>query len=50
VVEREREVIHVIAGHVEDATWLLSKLAGQAEPGDTDTARSELPFPSRNFH
>jgi DNA polymerase III alpha subunit len=30
VVEREREVIHVVAGHVEDATWLIDTLASAA--------------------
>jgi error-prone DNA polymerase len=40
VVEREGEVIHVVAGHVEDATHLLGALA-------EDDA---MPFKSRDFH
>ena len=39
VVEREGAVIHVVAGHVEDATHLLSTMAQEA-----------LPFKSRDFH
>jgi len=42
VVEREREVIHVVAGHVEDLTGLLGRLDGNGT--DTD------PFRSRDFH
>ena len=42
VVEREREVIHVVAGQVEDLTGLLGRLDGNG--ADTD------PFPSRDFH
>jgi error-prone DNA polymerase len=41
VVEREKEVIHVVAGHVEDATWLLNELAEGADPA--------APFKSRDF-
>jgi error-prone DNA polymerase len=40
VIEREGEVIHVVAGQVHDATHLLESLAD-------DTA---LPFRSRDFH
>jgi error-prone DNA polymerase len=43
VVEREREVIHVVAGRVEDLTRLLDRLGGDDGPG-TD------PFRSRDFH
>jgi len=39
VVEREGAVIHVVAGHVEDATGLLRDMAQEA-----------LPFKSRDFH
>ena len=40
VVEREKEVIHVVAGHIEDATGLLTELV--SSPGDG-------PFRSRDF-
>ncbi|MDA1073617.1 MAG: error-prone DNA polymerase [Proteobacteria bacterium] len=39
IVERENEVIHVVAGHVADASDLLAHLS-------TD----DLPFASRDFH
>ena len=39
VVEREGSVIHVVAGHVEDATECLRSMAAEA-----------LPFKSRDFH
>ena len=39
VVEREKEVIHVVAGQIEDATGLLSQLSDQAR----------TPFRSRDF-
>jgi len=39
IVEREGTVIHVVAGHVEDATDLLRDMANEA-----------LPFRSRDFH
>ena len=39
VVEREGSVIHVVAGHVEDATDMLKNMDG-----------SPLPFNSRDFH
>ena len=42
VVEREGEVIHVVAGHVRDLTH---KLAGLSRRDTEDTA-----FASRNFH
>ena len=38
VVERENKVIHVVAGHIEDATHLLARFTGE-----------ELPFQSRDF-
>jgi len=42
VVQREREVIHVVAGQVEDFTALLGRLDGNGpDPG---------PLPSRDFH
>jgi error-prone DNA polymerase len=41
VVEREKEVIHVVAGHIEDNTQLLQQMA---EAGATGT-----PFKSRDF-
>jgi error-prone DNA polymerase len=41
VVEREKEVIHVVAGYVEDATWLLNELAQGNAPAE--------PFKSRDF-
>jgi error-prone DNA polymerase len=41
VVEREKEVIHVVAGHVEDATSLLTTL--------TESREAEVPFRSRDF-
>jgi error-prone DNA polymerase len=46
VVEREQEVIHVVAGYVEDLTWLLTRL--QATSQD-DTPPGETPFRSRDF-
>ena len=42
VVEREGEVIHVIAGHVRDHSKLLAEISG----GDGEPA----PFSSRDFH
>jgi error-prone DNA polymerase len=44
VVEREKEVIHVVAGFVEDATGELVRLS--AEPAEGGT---EVPFKSRDF-
>jgi error-prone DNA polymerase len=41
VVEREKQVIHVVAGHVEDSSRLLAEL-----PGETD---GQSPFQSRDF-
>ena len=41
VVEREKQVIHVVAGKVADYTWLLGEL------GDLDADKS--PFKSRDF-
>ncbi|MFW6094051.1 MAG: error-prone DNA polymerase [Pseudomonadota bacterium] len=43
VVEREGEVIHVVAGHVEDVTDLVTALDAGASGG-------ESPFRSRDFH
>ena len=45
VVEREGEVIHVVAGHIRDCTHLLDGL-DDAEP----RAGSTGPFRSRDFH
>ncbi|MEQ8484072.1 MAG: error-prone DNA polymerase [Pseudomonadales bacterium] len=45
VVEREQEVIHVVAGYVEDVTGLLVTLE-QDGAGDSRAT----PFPSRDFH
>jgi error-prone DNA polymerase len=47
VVEREKEVIHVVAGHVEDATPLLVGLS--AQEGDPDRRSPATPFKSRDF-
>ena len=41
VVEREKEVIHVVAGHIEDATGLLNEL--------TRSELDEASFRSRDF-
>jgi error-prone DNA polymerase len=46
VVEQEKEVIHVVAGHVEDATGLLVELPSGGESTETAT---EVPFRSRDF-
>ena len=40
-VEREKEVIHVVAGYVEDATWMLGELS--------HTTSDSSPFRSRDF-
>ena len=53
VVERDQEVIHVVAGHVEDVSGLLTTLAATTavEPGCDDAdALSATPFRSRDFH
>ncbi len=50
VVERDQEVIHVVAGHVEDVTMLLDELE---RSGRTDGAPEDPgapPFESRDFH
>ncbi len=44
VLEREKEVIHVVAGHIEDGTALLLGLASQSADQGTDG-----PFRSRDF-
>ena len=41
VAQREREVIHVMAGRVQDATWLLDELTAGGEP---------VSLAVRNFH
>jgi error-prone DNA polymerase len=46
VVEREQEVIHVVAGYVEDVTSLLGRL--QQRTGQP--AGDSPPFRSRDFH
>ncbi len=43
IVEREKEVIHVVAGHIEDATAELLRLSAEPESG------TEVPFKSRDF-
>ncbi|HEY5647824.1 MAG TPA: error-prone DNA polymerase [Pseudomonadales bacterium] len=40
-LEREKEVIHVVAGHVQDATGLLIRLSAEAA--------EDVPFRSRDF-
>jgi error-prone DNA polymerase len=48
VIERDREVIHLVAGHVEDFSELLVQLddhAAEDRPGPEGT-----PFSSRDFH
>ncbi len=46
IVEREGRVIHVVAGHVEDAT---AKLKRMSQP-QVSTDQNALPFKSRDFH
>ena len=41
MAQREREVIHVMAGHIRDATWLLDELTAGGEP---------VSLAVRNFH
>jgi error-prone DNA polymerase len=41
-VERDKEVIHVVAGHVEDATWMLAELTQHDQNG--------AHFKSRDFN
>ena len=59
IVEREGSVIHVVAGHVEDATATLRNMTQQKTPqGNADHAShahatspyEPLPFKSRDFH
>ena len=38
-VEREKEVIHVVARHIEDATRMLSQLTEQGQPKTSFTSR-----------
>ncbi|MEM7099812.1 MAG: error-prone DNA polymerase [Pseudomonadota bacterium] len=47
VVEREDRVIHVVAGHVQDATHLLR---GIANIDTSQAGQTTLPFSSRDFH
>jgi error-prone DNA polymerase len=47
VVERDQEVIHVVAGHVEDVSELLTRLASAASGAQADAV--EVPFRSRDF-
>ena len=42
-LQKESEVIHVIAGHIKDLSHLLPQLSDQTEP-------AELSIKSRNFH
>ena len=46
VVEREQEVIHVVAGYVEDVTGLLGRLQEHAGAREHESP----PFRSRDFH
>ncbi len=50
VVEREQEVIHVVAGYVEDMTGLMSELESESggEPGGEGSAEA-APFRAREF-
>ena len=48
VVEREGEVIHVVAGKVSDHTSLLVELGQGLQ--QTDRAAGQTPFGSRDFH
>jgi error-prone DNA polymerase len=50
VVEREREVIHVVAGHVEDATWLIDTLASAAGSTVATAEQDKRMLRSRDFH
>jgi error-prone DNA polymerase len=44
IVEREKEVIHVVAGFIEDATGELVRLSAEAPESG-----AEVPFRSRDF-
>ncbi len=46
IVEREQEVIHVVAGYVEDVTPLLGRLQEHTDQRE----RGSPPFKSRDFH
>lgn len=46
IVEREGNVIHVVAGAVEDATCYLRDM----KSAKSDAQEGELPFKSRDFH
>ena len=46
VSHREGRVIHVVAGHVEDATAKLKRIS---QP-QVSTDENALPFKSRDFH
>ena len=50
VVEREGRVIHVVAGHVEDATSLLQNIVQLQKHDKQVTSNGTLPFSSRDFH
>ncbi|MFU8817336.1 MAG: error-prone DNA polymerase [Pseudomonadales bacterium] len=50
VVERDQEVIHVVAGHVEDVSGLLSALASASPVAGDGGSPSAGPFRSRDFH
>ncbi len=47
VVEREQEVIHVVAGYVEDMTPLLQRL--ERSTRESHPSAEEPPFRSRDF-
>ena len=48
IVEREAEVIHVVAGHIDDISHLLGRLSDTSAPDVTQP--STHPFRSRDFH
>ena len=56
VVEREGAVIHVVAGHVEDATKMLTDMSlneallNETAAIETAAQTEMLPFKSRDFH
>ncbi len=56
VVEREGAVIHVVAGHVEDATKMLTDMSlneavlNETAAIETAAQTEALPFKSRDFH
>jgi error-prone DNA polymerase len=63
-IQREGQVVHVIAQEVEDLSWMLSRLSDPEGPQKPETWQSGPPaprarhpreqakrlFPSRDFH